>query len=274
MTNDPAPPDMPASDTSASQAPALASPAFAEPAYVPRTGWPAVAATFAAVTIFTTAITVASLVTLALLHEKAGADSSTMSNERMLLVSVLIMQAVITAMTLFAAGRYGSRPADVLALRPPRGGWRSVAVSFAGLIAIVTLVNSATKLLSPGDIEHDLQPFIGLAHSDLWWICLLAVGIGAPVSEELLFRGFLFPALAKSPVGPKGAGFLTALGWSALHASYSLPGVIEVGLIGLYLAYLLWRTGSLWVPMLCHGIYNSALFGLIALSPVVPAAGG
>lgn len=262
-------------DTEPGEGVALAGPAPARPpAYIPRTGWPPVAAMMAAALIFAAAVTSATLVTLGLMHMTGGAPGDTLHNERMLLISVLIMQMVITGLTVFAAGRFGSRRADMLALRAPRGGILSFVIAFAGLIAIAAVVNGLAKYVSPGDMERDLQPFIGLAHSDLWWICLLAVGIGAPVSEELLFRGFLFPALASSRAGPAGAGLLTAISWAALHASYSITGIVEVGLIGLYLAFVLWRSGSLWVPILCHGLYNSALFALIALSPAVPVTGG
>ena len=53
------------------------------------------------------------------------------------------------------------------------------------------------------------------------------IGIGAPLSEELLFRGFLFSALAKSRLGSRRGRPDLAL-WTLLHVGYSIFGLIEV----------------------------------------------
>jgi membrane protease YdiL (CAAX protease family) len=51
---------------------------------------------------------------------------------------------------------------------------------------------------------------------------------------------------------------------------YSLAGVIEVFLIGIYFSWLLWRTGSLRVALFCHALYNS-LIVLVLLNVPLPA---
>ena len=94
----------------------------------------------------------------------------------------------------------------------------------------------------------------------------LAIVVGAPLSEELLFRGFLLSALAQSRLGYFGAALLTTLGWTVLHAGYSGLGLIEVFLAGLLFSWLLWRTGNLWVPIACHAFYNGiVLFAIVAV---------
>ena len=72
---------------------------------------------------------------------------------------------------------------------------------------------------------HDLRPFKDMLHSDAFWLMLTVIGIGAPLSEELLFRGFLFSGLAKSKLGLLGAGVLTSLLWTLLHLGYSIFGL-------------------------------------------------
>ena len=42
-----------------------------------------------------------------------------------------------------------------------------------------------------------------------------------------------------------------------MHAGYSLVGILEVFLIGMFFSWLLWRTGSLRVAIVCHAVYNS-----------------
>jgi len=96
----------------------------------------------------------------------------------------------------------------------------------------------------------------------------LALVVGAPVSEEILFRGFLLSALAQSRLGFFGAAMVTTLAWTILHAGYSGIGLIEVFLAGLLFSWLLWRTGSLWVPLVCHGIYNGVVTIAILVLPL------
>ena len=52
----------------------------------------------------------------------------------------------------------------------------------------------------PHDMYADLRPFVRL-FGEHWLLALLVVGVGAPLSEELLFRGFLLSALARSRLG-------------------------------------------------------------------------
>lgn len=78
--------------------------------------------------------------------------------------------------------------------------------------------------------------------------------------------GLLFGALRPSPLGFTGAAVVTAVTWALLHANYSPYGVAAITLIGLYLAWLRERTGSLLTPIVCHGAYNSLIILLMAFS--------
>jgi hypothetical protein len=85
------------------------------------------------------------------------------------------------------------------------------------------------------------------------------MAVGAPLSEELLFRGFLLGALAQTQLGFIGAALLSTVAWTALHPGYSLVGLLDVLANGLLFCWLLWRTGSLRVPLLCHAAYNGSI---------------
>ena len=50
----------------------------------------------------------------------------------------------------------------------------------------------------------------------LFWLAFPAC-IGAPLAEELVFRGQLFAALARSRAGFSGATLITSALWSLLH---------------------------------------------------------
>jgi membrane protease YdiL (CAAX protease family) len=100
---------------------------------------------------------------------------------------------------------------------------------------------------------------VELARGEDWLLAAAVIGIGAPLSEELLFRGFLLSALAQTRLGFWGAAAISSALWTALHAGYSAVGILEVFVIGLFFSWLLWRTGSLRVPIFCHAVYNSLI---------------
>jgi len=80
------------------------------------------------------------------------------------------------------------------------------------------------------------------------------------VCEEVLFRGLLLQLLRRR------AGWRSAIVWSAvLFALYHLNPVVllPVCLVGMYLALLVWRSGSLYPAIVAHALNNGlALFGL------------
>jgi CAAX protease family protein len=160
-------------------------------------------------------------------------------------------------LTLLASLAFGGRPRDVLALRGAPSGWRAYAGAVLAMVALQVALAVATYSLVDHDMLADLRPFVGLVTGPYWLLAAAVLGVGAPLSEELLFRGFLLGALAKSQLGFWGAALISTLLWTGLHAGYSLVGLAEVFAIGLLLSWLLWRTGSLWVTIFCHGLYNS-----------------
>jgi uncharacterized protein len=162
-------------------------------------------------------------------------------------------------MTLVASRFFGGRPTEVLALAPAGGGWRTYAGAVA-LLAIMQMALSAVQYATrPGDLYVDLRPFVELVRGQDWALAAAVIGVGAPLSEELLFRGFLLSALAKTRLGFWGAATVTSGLWTLLHAGYSAVGILEVFLVGLFFSWLLWRTGSLRVPIFCHAVYNTLI---------------
>jgi membrane protease YdiL (CAAX protease family) len=107
----------------------------------------------------------------------------------------------------------------------------------------------------------DVRPLVDLVRGPSWPLVAAVVAVGAPLAEELVFRGFLLSALARTPLGFWGAALLANLPWTALHWGYSTVGLLEVFVIGLFFSWLLWRSGSLRVPIVCHAIFN----GLVLL---------
>src|SRR5499426_4177961 len=175
------------------------------------------------------------------------------------LTTLGVWQAVTIALTLSASLLFGGRLSDVLALNAPVAGAFVYLSAILAMVVLQLIVSIVQYFLVSGDMFADLRPFVDVAVSPNWGLALLVVGLGAPLSEELLFRGFLLSALAKTRLGFAGAALVSTTLWTALHAGYSLIGILEVFTIGLFFSWMLWRTGSLRVPIFCHALYNSLI---------------
>jgi len=82
------------------------------------------------------------------------------------------------------------------------------------------------------------------------------VSIGAGISEELAFRGFLFYYLSVyvPQVNSLEKVLLTSLIFGVAHLYQGWQGVAKTGLIGLILAGFYVLTGSLLLPMVVHAV--------------------
>lgn len=87
--------------------------------------------------------------------------------------------------------------------------------------------------------------------------------IGAPLSEEILFRGCLYRFL-KARMPMIGAILLSGLLFAFLHPN--LMSFAPLFLLGIVLAYAYEQTGSIKVPILIHGIFNLNTVIIIVLT--------
>ena len=160
---------------------------------------------------------------------------------------------------LFARAKPG-RLTEVLALRAPIGGPWAYAWALPLFVVFGFGVGLLFQWLWPQSSRADTELMQQLTHSPAAWLIFAAAVVLAPMQEELIFRGFLFSALARARVlGFVGATILTSLGWAAIHG-YSIIGDSTIFLLGLMLSFILWRTGSTRVTMACHGGYNALAF--------------
>jgi len=84
------------------------------------------------------------------------------------------------------------------------------------------------------------------------------VVILGPLSEELAFRGFLMPLLARS-FGPPIGIVATGIVFGGLHAyeySWSWRHVVLIAVAGTAFGWVRYRTGSLAASVLMHATYN------------------
>lgn len=86
-------------------------------------------------------------------------------------------------------------------------------------------------------------------------INIFVMAVLPAVGEELMFRGTIQPFLQKWTKNPHWAIWITAIIFSAIH--FQISGFIPRMLIGVYLGYLCYWSGSLWLPILAHFMHNS-----------------
>jgi uncharacterized protein len=149
------------------------------------------------------------------------------------------------------------RFADYLALRGT--SWKMFLIGAAAMIALVMGWDLVSRALG-----REVQPgFMGdvlkSAQADgAVWLLLIGFCVAAPISEELLARGFLYRGWSESFLGVPGAILLSSLAWTALHMQYNWFFFGEIFSIGLLLGYLRYRSNSLWLTIVLHGLNNLA----------------
>ena len=154
--------------------------------------------------------------------------------------------------------RKSNAPLSVLGLSAPAvSAIRCVGMT-AGALGASLAVNavytalihlSGWDILQPPEIPQDLL-FPGL-----WSILTYqALAIWTPFTEEVFFRGFVFPGLTHR-LGTGWALVASAVVFSLLHVDPRVMGPIFV--TGLLLAWLYHQTGSLWPSVAAHAGQNA-----------------
>lgn len=171
---------------------------------------------------------------------------------------ILGLPAVLAA--LWVAIRLSRTPfADYLALRWT--SWTNVLIGVIAFLALVLGWEGLSQLIghdsSPGFMVNILK---SARAGGALWLLVIAFAIAAPLSEELLVRGFLYRGWSETALRPGGAILLSSLVWTAMHLQYDLDWFpfVEVFSIGLLLGYLRYRSNSIWLTVILHGLNNLA----------------
>jgi membrane protease YdiL (CAAX protease family) len=91
------------------------------------------------------------------------------------------------------------------------------------------------------------------------YLVFLAIGL-APFFEETVFRGVLLPLLTRR-FGLGASVIITSLLFSAIHMHLHSAAPLFVVATGFSLAYA--YTGSLWVPVTMHSLFNGINLALM-----------
>jgi membrane protease YdiL (CAAX protease family) len=194
-----------------------------------------------------------------------GAGSNTQNLDNEALVSHAVTIAVVTLVSMpapiaiiaFAARQARCSVVDYLALHRPR---RADLIVGIVIIAVLLPLGDLSSWLSGRDLVPPavVDAYRTARASNTLVLLAIALIVAAPLMEELLFRGFLFPGYARSRIGAWGAIVLTSAGWSVMHVQYEAFYIVQIFVLGCVFGWLRWSSGSTLLTIILHAIVNTA----------------
>ena len=145
--------------------------------------------------------------------------------------------------------------------------WIMPAFVFAMMIVGAILVACGWQTWVQDSLGAKPQEAVTLVRetSDVGLLVAMAVTaiIFAPITEELIFRGYLYPVVKRFTDRWFDSIFSGVL-FGVIH--FNVMALPMLALMGVILAVIYERSGSLWVPIGCHAAFNATSVGLMLIS--------
>jgi membrane protease YdiL (CAAX protease family) len=143
-------------------------------------------------------------------------------------------------------------------------GWpRTVGLAVAAVFVALPVALLLQQLSALGMKSVSVEPQVQVVVQTLQatqtlqqrvFFAFIAI-VGAPVVEEIIFRGILYPAIKHSG-WPRLALWGTSLFFALTHANVAT--FLPLTFLAMVLVFLYERTGSLLAPILTHSLFNAA----------------
>ncbi|NLO21675.1 MAG: CPBP family intramembrane metalloprotease [Syntrophomonadaceae bacterium] len=175
------------------------------------------------------------------------------------LLQFLIITGLVLLFTLYINQ---ARAAD-LGIKKPSGQQLLVYGVLGGavLMVLMMLLGIPIALLQPEVQPQLFEQMLRGAGQDSSFLILLFLGVvTAPISEELFYRGMIYPFF-RGYLGPSWAAILAGLVFGLAH--WDLWRTIPLAVGGALLCVLYQRTGNLWVTIVAHGTWNGLMSLLV-----------
>ena len=256
-------PQLPAQITPAHQEPIAANASGEDP---PWTGWDVLLLVVvfflivnilgAAALVFVGALHLFGYSLSQLLHNHSELDR--LSHDLRVLLPVQLVSYALLLMLMFWVVRMRGQQGflESVRWRWPHGRWPGYLIAGAILAVAVQLLSSLLPIPHSLPIDRFFQNA-----TQAYLMAILGILV-APFIEELFFRGFLYPVLARR-WGVAVGVVVTALAFALVHGSqlgYSWAALLMLLLVGLALTIVRERTKSVAPGVLLHMGYNLALF--------------
>ncbi len=181
----------------------------------------------------------------------------------------------IAVPTLVLTWLHTSRPDAFLRLRSPN--FVLMGLGVVGLFFLLPIVHWLGNLNSALPLPQAIRDFDQsqmdmierVLGGDLGlWFSLIMLAVTPALCEEVFFRGYL-QRLMERGLGIWGGIVASGLVFGLYHIR--LTQVIPLSVLGIYLAFLAWRTGSLWVPIIVHFANNAFAVAFAVWAKTQPA---
>lgn len=199
------------------------------------------------------------LVTANLGAAVGGTHATTAADVLLGLGAYLAQSGAVLAVARFRGGRHW---AALVAWRDwqPRRHWRLFAILFALTVAWEVAASLGIEQLHPEAKDWVVPP---TQTPSIVGFLALAVLFG-PIGEELLFRGWMYTSLRAS-FGLRVAVLVTAVLFALAHWEQTHLYALAVFPVGLALAVVRERTGSIAASITFHVLYNAVASVLLFL---------
>lgn len=181
-------------------------------------------------------------------------------NPEGLLTSIAFQFIIAGIVTFFVIGRI--HPVDWLGLNWP--SWRWVFLIAPATVACMWILIGGLQVagfmnwiesLGVETVQDTVKLLQESSDPLILGLMAFAAVVAAPLCEEIVFRGYLYPA-AKKFAGPWMAGLCSAFVFAAAHGN--LAALLPLLIFGVVLAFIYEKTGSLWAPIAVHCCFNGA----------------
>lgn len=148
--------------------------------------------------------------------------------------------------------------------------WMDILITPAGLIIYIVLSAVLSFIVAyffPSINMKEIQNvgFNSIVQNFEYVLAFITLVVIAPLSEEFLFRGYLFGKLKKYfPVWI--AIIITSLLFGAIHGQWDLA--IDTFALSVIMCILRQVTNGLWAPILLHMVKNGIAYYIIFISPL------
>lgn len=183
-----------------------------------------------------------------LLYKYATAVAGTIQYALMLVIVLAISRGI---------------PRETLGLRRPHSWRRALGLMLGALLTVLVIAAALDHVLDAGEEQGLVPESWDSSRAGAFVVNFVVVAVLAPIVEELTFRGLGFASVSAA-VGPAAAIVITALAFGLAHGLVVALPILS--LFGGILAWLRWRTGSMYPSMLLHGLFNGlALIAAVSL---------
>ncbi len=179
-----------------------------------------------------------------------------------MIVLSMVMQLMIAALLLIYLSQLrGLNPAELFGFNLIR--WRMVLRTIVlWTVPMLLVVGGAAYLanhwlqgVAPGGEEQELVKMFQTSDDlGLRATIIMAAVVGAPIAEEIMFRGFIYGVLKRYTDGPFAA-IISGLFFAIMHSH--VGSLVPLWVLAVILCAAYEITGCLLVPMLLHALFNS-----------------